>query len=338
MGLVSLVQQAPISFLEAWAAVVPRIYETFGSAGGQAFRDAVTFTGGRQYEFQEALALARASLPDVAREALPVFSDLVAGEGAGSTRLGDLVAHAALKTLLHVLPNDIARARVLSAGGAGAGAWLTALPVHPGLALQPAHFTVALILRLGLPQPCLRGVPLCACGAQLVPGGESLHVLRCPTGGGLTRVHNTVRDQLAVLARQAGYVVKLEPEGAMPLRPGEAKGRRPDILCQDMLRAGRLFLDVTIVDPLQPAVVSGAATVSGMAAAMQANTKRRIYSDPFPGDTFIPLPIEVFGALGRDCDMFLRKLAGGGLAPNLFRGSRVGSSLWQGGVRLQTAT
>ena len=70
-------------------------------------------------------------------------------------------------------------------------------------------------------------------------------------------VHNAVRNQVALLAKEGGYQTRLEPVGAMPIRPGEARGRRPDILCQDVLRAGRLQLDITVADPLQPGVLRG---------------------------------------------------------------------------------
>ena len=75
------------------------------------------------------------------------------------------------------------------------------------------------------------------------------------------------------------------------------------------MQAGRILLDVTTVDPLQSTVVQDAALTPLFAAARRAQAKRQFYQDPFPGDTFIPLAIEIFGALGDDFDRFVSKCA-----------------------------
>ena len=65
-------------------------------------------------------------------------------------------------------PDDRERARVCSAAGQHAGAWLGAVPVSDRLRALPRHFQLALCMRLGAPISDLAELPRparCACGA-----------------------------------------------------------------------------------------------------------------------------------------------------------------------------
>ena len=224
IGLVSLEQQAPVAYVGAWHLAAPLVHATFGRAAGSQLVSALTFSTQRCFPFQHALVAAHARLPATVQDALPAFSDgAILLPGGGPTKLGHLLADDHFQALLQMLPTPAAKARLRSTAGPAAGAWLTALPLHSSLLLQPAHFVVAVRLRLGLTQTCLQGLPLCACGTVLHADG-GLHVLRCPTGGGLTLVHNAVRNQVALFTREAGYVTRIEPIGTMPLRTGERQG------------------------------------------------------------------------------------------------------------------
>lgn len=170
-------------------------------------------------------------------------------------------------------------------------------------------FRTALRLRLGLFHPHFSTCATCECGAALgVEGG--IHVILCATKVASIAVHNTVRDCVASLTREAGLCSIVEPVGILPLRPGDTLGRRPDLACSDPARGPHLLLDVTTVDPLQRAVLGTAAVERGSAAAAKARERARHHADHYAGDAPLLLAAEVFGALDVGFDKFSQMCAG----------------------------
>lgn len=307
LGIPSLALHAPLAYVAAWAHVAPALGSTFAATGAAALPAAVSFAPppAPAYPFQEALEGARATLPHTIASSLPPFTELALGGGVPRplAPLADALNTHAFEGLLATLPTAEGKARLLSAGGPGAGAWLHAIPIHPATSLADAHFRSALCLRLDLVHPHLTGRPLCSCGSPLGPNA-SMHLLRCATGGAPSSVHNALRDCVADLAREAGFVTTVEPVGLLPLRPHDTIGRRPDLLCIDPVVGSHLLLDVTVVDPLQRSTLSAAAVKGGAAAAAKVRDKRRHYADHHAGDVVLPLAVEVFGAWDLGFDKF----------------------------------
>lgn len=134
------------------------------------------------------------------------------------------------------------------------------------------------------------------------------HVLPCATGGGCKKIHDAVKHQVAVFAREGGYDKSLEVIGGMPLREGE--WRIPDLVCQDTVGTKRLVAGHNGRGSSLKSVASTTAAVRGQAAELAAQAKIRKYSNPHPGETFVPLEVEVFGTQEGAFDKFLQKFAG----------------------------
>jgi hypothetical protein len=160
----------------------------------------------------------------------------------------------------------------------GAGAFLGAVPSMLSLRFTDECFRTAVRTWLGLSHPAIAGIRRCECGEELQPGPlGGQHLLRCSRGGERTLTHDGVRDVMFAVLREAGYSVRREARGIMPLREGDTEGRVMDLVAADPDGGARLLIDVTVADPLRTAAAS--AVERGHAARVAEGLKRAKYSD-----------------------------------------------------------
>eukprot|EP00665_Eupelagonemidae_sp_cell47_P012075 gene12075-biopygen888 len=156
-----------------------------------------------------ALAAVAAAVPDSV--VLDVRGD---GPRVRQRTLSMAIDAAALQGMLAAAPPD-ARARLRAKQTEHAGAWLTAVPAPAlGLWLEPALFTTAVRLWLGIPVSDEENQVCPACGAAVADLGA--HALACMSSGSATLRHHALRDLLWFKCRTAGLRPEVEKEGLLP--------------------------------------------------------------------------------------------------------------------------
>ena len=125
-----------------------------------------------------------------------------------------------------------------------AGIPLRALPNTPKHQCTDAVFTWIMHERLGIQHPEAVDLGNCTCKAG-TDIGEGRHCMRCKVGGGPTIVHDSVRDEIAAMHRDAGVVVSVEVKGLL-----KGSDERPaDVLAHGIGRQHRdLAIDIAVVD------------------------------------------------------------------------------------------
>jgi hypothetical protein len=149
-------------------------------------------------------------------------------------------------------------------------------------------------------------IRLCKCGEELqagILGGQ--HLLCCGSRSKRNDTHHSIRDTRCYIMREAGYSVRREQSGVMPIREGEAGGRVMDLVAADPRGGSRVLADVVVADPTRSTAVMVTAVERGHAAWLAADMKVGKYEDHFPDDTFVPLPVETYGCLDSTFDGFL---------------------------------
>ena len=187
---------------------------------------------------------------------------------------------------------DIARLASLSIANSHAGDWLTALPSPSlGLLLKPPEFVAAMRYRLGHHIFSSDG-PCPACRQPSDRLGD--HAMNCAWQGERIARHNWLRDELFNTAVAASLGPTREGRA---LLPGEG-GKPADVFLPHWAQGKDAALDVTVVNPLQGAMVHQAAAVPGH--ALQAAHKRKLDKSWEPchrqGITFLPIAVESLGA------------------------------------------
>eukprot|EP00733_Pompholyxophrys_punicea_P000610 Pompholyxophrys_punicea_v1_NODE_188_length_2887_cov_6.109463.p2 type:complete len:269 gc:universal NODE_188_length_2887_cov_6.109463:964-158(-) len=194
-----------------------------------------------------------------------------------------------------------AKARILSCGAPGSGAWLQTLPVTSELRLSDREFRCALRLRLGLsPNPAPALPPLCICGHEVSRPSHyvACHALKRTL---LTTRHDRQTALLQELAVMAGCSTLREPR----LGSGE---QRADLLIT--FPDGRMvYTDTQVVSPEEPTYISTSQTELG-AARMSAQRKRRLYHGHVSnvGAAFTPMIWEVYGGLLQESSLLIHQL------------------------------
>jgi hypothetical protein len=209
----------------------------------------------------------------------------------------------------------------VSKTGPGAAAWLTAVPLFQVLQIEDTCFRTALRTWLGLPYPMVAGIRLCECDEELqagILGGQ--HLLRCGLGSERNDTHHNIRDTMFYIMREAGYSVRREQSGVMPIREEGAGGRVMDIVAADPRGGSRVLADVVVAVPTRSTAVMVTAVERGHAARLSTEMKVGKYGDHFPDDTFVPLAVETYGCLDSAFDEFLGTCA------------RRDAELWAGGL------
>ena len=200
---------------------------------------------------------------------------------------------------------EIARLASVSLSKSHAGDWLTVVP-SPGLGLllRPPEFIAALRYRLGQPVFSRDG-PCPACGQQSDRMGD--HAMNCAWQGERIARHNWLRDELFNTAVAACLGPTREGRA---LLPGEG-GKPADVFLPHWAQGKDAALDVTVVNPLQAAMVNEAAEAAGH--ALQAAHKRKLDKSWEPcnrqGIVFLPLAVESLGAWHQSAVKEVKKLA-----------------------------
>ena len=200
---------------------------------------------------------------------------------------------------------DIARLASLSIQDSHAGDWLTASPLPSlGLLLKPQEFVAAIRYRLGHPIFSADG-PCLACKQPSDRFGD--HAMNCAWQGERIARHNWLRDELFNTAVSASLGPTREGRA---LLPGEG-GKPADVFLPHWAQGKDAALDVTVVNPLQAAMVDQAAVVPGH--ALQAAHKRKLDKSWDPcnqqGIAFLPIAVESLGAWHPQAVREVKKLA-----------------------------
>ena len=215
-------------------------------------------------------------------------------EGLTQKMLGSMVDQhnfAILKEELEQEGNLREVTRLASLGLPYAGAWLDAAPIASlGLYLQPSEFTMATKYRLGIPVYD-RGGPCPACHKQSDKLGD--HSLCCGHQGERISRHNRLRDTLHDIAASAALGPLKESRFLLP-----GSDRRPaDVFLPSWAAGQDAALDVTVVNPLQGALVAEAAVTPGHALTTRFNSKMAESSEDChrQGISFSPIVVESLG-------------------------------------------
>ena len=187
---------------------------------------------------------------------------------------------------------DIARLASLNIKNSHAGDWLTAIPSPSlGLLLKPPEFVAVMRYRLGHPIFSSNG-PCPACKQPSDSLGD--HAMNCAWQGERIARHNWLRDELYNTATAACLGPTREGRA---LLPGEG-GKPADVFLPHWAQGKDAALDVTVVNPLQAAMVQEAAEVPGH--ALQVAHKRKLDKSWEPcnrqGIAFLPIAVESLGA------------------------------------------
>ena len=163
---------------------------------------------------------------------------------------------------------EIARLASLSIVNSHAGDWLMAPPSPSlGLLLKPPEFVAAMRYRLGH-QIFSSDGPCPACRQPSDRLGD--HAMNCAWQGERIARHNWLRDELFNTAVAACLGPTREGRA---LLPGEG-GKPADVFLLHWAQGKDAALDVTVINPLQGAMVHEAAVVPGH--ALQAAHKRKL--------------------------------------------------------------
>ena len=199
---------------------------------------------------------------------------------------------------------EVARLASVSLKDAHAGDFLSVVP-SPGLGLllRSSEFVAALRYRLGHPIFGSDG-PCPACGQHSDRLGD--HAMNCAWQGERIARHNSLRDALHSTAVKAALGPTKEGQY---LLPGEG-GKPADIFIPRHAGGKDAALDVTVVNPLQAALVSQAAETPGH--ALKVAHKRKLDKSwqacNQQGIVFLPLAVESLGAWHKSAILEIKKL------------------------------
>ena len=210
--------------------------------------------------------------------------------------------------LLDSVKHDVvARASLRSAGGPGAGEWLS-LPREPSHHFLNLQFSTAVRLRLHMDIPGCSGQCQhrsssgAICGAELDKKG--FHARTCPIGGWVVRKHDACCGVLREWLEDHGCLV--EREVILPGASEDLPEARMDLVAHAPGISGPMYIDLTIVSAAsREALSKGAASTDGAAARSAAARKRAKY----PQCPVTPFVIEDHGRLGEEALSLVRKIA-----------------------------
>ena len=226
--------------------------------------------------------------------------------------------HAALGERLMAQLGEKEQVEVRTAGGAGAGAFLT-VALDDEQELPDAHFKAAIRRRLrckphGASTTCRHkycGTAGNVCGHVLDAEGQ--HARICKVGGAIVRRHDRIRDWLAkwlakMLNQQTAteqYVPKWDRWRANSQGVAQLERARLDVVFQGL--TGPVYIDVAIVEAGvgSPHAQRLRSKNDGEAAAREEDDKRKRY----PGPDLVPFVLEAGGRLGEAAEALIRSVA-----------------------------
>ena len=183
------------------------------------------------------------------------------------------------------------RVRLSGVGKSRAGDFLNVVP-SPGLgnSLHPREFRCAALYRLGAPI-FEKDAPCPACNRPSDKFGH--HAIICAVNGERISRHNELCNVLYRTAQKANLGPAREYRG---LIPGSAS-RPADLFLRNWDRGRHAALDLTVISPLQTAVVDQEAAAPGYALKYAWERKMRSAFEACRAQniSFIPLPVETLG-------------------------------------------
>ena len=194
-------------------------------------------------------------------------------------------------------------ARIISAGGPGASAWLVALPNSScQTQMSPDQFQLAARYRLG----CLPFGHNCKYCNKIIDS-NNVESSICKFSGYRFSRHNGDVAVLEKLAKLAGYQSSLEDNG---LFGGPDRRRRPDLTLANYNGRRALTVDLSVTCAAALSYAKKAGTVPLFAASERDKQKRRKYGAICAAANldFLPFSIETFGAISKLAYAFVKKL------------------------------
>ena len=183
------------------------------------------------------------------------------------------------------------RVRLSGVGKSRAGAFLNVIP-SPGLGLSvhSREFRCAVLYRLGAPI-FEKDAPCPACGRHSDKFGH--HAIVCAVNGERISRHDELCKVLYKTAQKANLGPAREYRG---LIPGSAS-RPADLFLRNWERGRHAALDLTVISPLQAAVIDQEAATPGYALRFAWERKMRSAFEACDAQhiSFIPLPVETLG-------------------------------------------
>ena len=208
--------------------------------------------------------------------------------------------------------NPTARATLFSEAGAGARAFLSALPAGR-TRMEPAIFIAELRVRLRVPEAaadawCPR------CDGVLDCHGH--HAGMCVAGGERTQRHNAVRDLVFAWTERAGLRPEKERTGLLlPQCPDDTQSarRRPADVYLPALSGSPAALDFAITAPQRQGTLAMAGRATGAAAEAYARHKEShldtARSCEHQGVSFVPMVAETTGTWDKSAMTVLKNVA-----------------------------
>jgi hypothetical protein len=89
------------------------------------------------------------------------------------------------------------------------------------------------------------GIRLCKCSKELQADNlRGQHLLHCGSNSERNDTHHSIRGTMFYIMREAGYSVRREQSGVMPIQEGEAGGRVMDLVAADPRGGSGVLADV----------------------------------------------------------------------------------------------
>jgi hypothetical protein len=215
--------------------------------------------------------------------------------------------------------NEKACSRLISCSQYGSGIHFTACPKSNTWSIcSDDEFNISISLRLGLP---INGIPLFSkcnnCKSNSHLDSLGYHFLNCPFGGHRLKIHNTIVREISHICKSIGASTAIDNLGY--IFPGS--NHRPDLHvsnCESILsklnkssaiQKSDIFGDVTIINPCCDSNLSSSSLTPLHSANAAYNNKLSKYSTLMenfqPNGVFLPLVMEIFGALHSKFRYFL---------------------------------
>ena len=220
--------------------------------------------------------------------------------------LSGLIDKEAALRLLNGAVTERDKARLNCVARDGSGDWVTAPPSKAlGLHLRKSEFFLAARYRLGLPIFQREGnCPMTNCQGFGDKYGD--HSISCAINGERIAKHNHVRDAIFAAAAQAALGPRKEPAGLLP----GSDDRPADVLLPFWANGKDAALDISIVNPMQQALVGQVAREGDSGVQHTFNVKVRKYSErcEAEGFIFVPMIVDTYGGWHKESLEVLTKL------------------------------
>ena len=214
-----------------------------------------------------------------------------------------LASQRAARYAVHVqrtgTPADMARLH--SANGSFAGAWLFSVPKTKNSIIPTNAFRMSTRMRLGIPYSHLP--THCMCSQHKLIDNHGVHLFACNQFRSLLlNRHNAIQKDFKALAYSGG--IRADDQRLTVFRAiNNDDGKRPDMMLPGMGQQGNdLLLDFTIGHPTCATYVMRAADTPHYTLNLLHNNKNRKYLNRCTeiGASFMPMAFESFGAVSED--------------------------------------